>query len=186
MSHQEMQRLSAQAMQPAPDPRDMAEWAESVHASVEIQGYSLYGGKENDSTLDSLIGVPFVMENVTYQGGTIIPAGEKEPRDYMSCEVLIHPAYAHAFTRKRIVFNDASTGIYRQVTKILATQGNVNVSDALPENGGSNATRYDSSFTTAESPRLRFEDVRIFAPAGLRKSEYTAETGTDAITWYLA
>jgi hypothetical protein len=169
---------------PEPVSRDMAEWNSQVADAIEIEGYSLYGGKENDNKLDSLIGVPFLITTATFREGDITPAGQKQPRDYVSCEVLIRPDHAHKFNRKYVVFNDGSTGIYRQVVAALAARELVQLDDSLPEAGDANTTRYDVSFSGGEDEPREFE-VGLLCPEGLRKSEYKSATG-DSVTWYLA
>jgi len=164
--------------------QEMAEWNSQVADAIEIEGYSLYGGKENDNKLDSLIGVPFLVKTVTFREGDITPPGAKAPRDYVSCEVLIRPDHAQKFNRRYVVFNDGSTGIYRQIVAALAVRGLVNVPDDLPESGDANTTRYDVSFTTGPDDAESF-DVKLLCPEGLRKSEYKSPTG-DSVTWYLA
>lgn len=168
----------------SPARADMArnEWSAAVEAADEVIGHSLIGGRENEETLDNLIGIPFVIEAVTYRTGDITPPGKKAPRNYVSVECLIHPLSQAKFHRPRIVFNDGSTGIYRQLTKYLAAKGHIAVDENLPEEGEANATRYDVSYSTGDP--LTFE-IRLYCPEGLRKSEYTGPAG-DATTWYLA
>jgi hypothetical protein len=176
-----------------PSQAEMDEWNANVSDAIEVEGYSLYGGKENDHTLDSLVGVPFVIKHVTFRHGDIIPDGMKTPRDYVSVEALIHPKFVHAFPRRYVVFNDGSTGIYRQIVAALVATGQATVPDDMPEEGGSNATRYDVSYSrpiqnadesiTWSAPEFK---IHILCPEGLRRSDYTAPNGVDAVTWYLA
>ena len=165
--------------------QEMMEWNTEVSDAIEIEGYSLYGGKENDQKLDSLIGVPFLIKNVTFRAGDIIPTGQTEARDYVSVECLIRPDHAHKFPRKYVVFNDGSTGIYRQIVAALVARDLVNLPDDLPEAGDANTTRYDVSFSDPESGDRTFNAVRILCPEGLRKSDYQSNAG-QAVTWYLA
>ena len=174
----------------APVSAAVEEWELLLQASTEFEGYSLYGGKENDNTLDSLIGVPFVLLNATFREGDIIPDGKKFPRDYVSCEVLISPAHARKFNRSHVVFNDGSTGIYRDVVRTLLRKGYITgLNEELPENGDANTTRYDVSFSrdTGEAVRMStsFDGINLYCPEGLRKSDYKGPKG-DATTWYLA
>lgn len=175
--------------------RAMREWESQVAQADEVIGHSLIGGKDNEDTLDSLIGVPFLIETVTFRRGDVSIAPKGEPavyRDYMSVEALIHPQYQARFKRSRVVFNDGSTGIYRQVVKYLAAREILTVPDDRPEEGGSNESRYDVSFSewrtgpdgegSWSSPTV---GIRLFCPEGLRKSEYANEYG-EAATWYLA
>jgi hypothetical protein len=167
--------------------REMAEWNAQVSDAIEIEGYSLYGGKENDKTLDELVGVPFIIKNVTFRHGDIIPEGQKEARDYVSAECLIRPDHAHKFNRRYVVFNDGSSGIYRQIVAALAARDMVELDDNLPETGDANTTRYDVSFSDGtEDGSITFPDIRLFCPEGLRASDYQTPRGTQARTWYLA
>lgn len=164
--------------------REMAEWNAEVSEAMEVEGYSLYGGKENDRKLDALVGVPFLIKTATFRPGDITPKGQSEPRDYVSVECLIRPDYASKFTRKYVVFNDGSTGIYRQIVAALAARDLVELNEDLPETGDANTTRYDVSFATDENG-VQF-DIKLLCPEGLRKSDYKQPDGSPAVTWYLA
>jgi hypothetical protein len=174
------------------DERAMAEWNNEVAQADEVIGYSLIGGKENEETLDKLVGVPFLIEMFTFRQGdiNIAPKGQTPVyRDYMSVHALIHPAHQAKFRRNRVVVNDGSTGIYRQGVAYLAAHGAVTVDESKPENGPANETRYDVSFSTPSTPGEPNHPVeipvRLFCPEGLRKSSYTNEYG-EAQTWYFA
>jgi hypothetical protein len=173
----------AQVAVQLPD-RELAEWNEANQDAAEVRGYSLYGGKENDNKLDALLNIPFVITHMTFREGDITPAGKKQPRDYVSCEILVHPAYAHKFNRKYVVFNDGSTGIYRQIVAFLAERGDIDLNETLPESGDANTTRYDVSLSTGPDDPAEFKG-NLRCPEGLRKSEYKGPAG-DSITWYLA
>jgi len=176
-----------------PNP-DIQEWNSEVSGAIEIEGYSQFGGKDNERTLDALVGVPFLIKNVIYRHSDITPDGWPHGRDYVSCEVLIHPDHAHKFPRKYVVFNDGSTGIYRQVTACLVARDMIQAPENLPEEGPAHETRYDVSFseqrfgpggeeiwTAPEFP------VRLLCPEGLRKSDYPNPNGGGrSQTWYLA
>jgi hypothetical protein len=173
---------------PVPSAGDMAEWDRANANAAEVQGYTLVGGKENERTLKLLEDVPFVIERVTFRPGDIIPEGQEEPRDYVSIECLVHPFHAHKFPRAHVVFNDGSTGIYRQIVKALVLRDMVSVSEELPEDGEANSTRYDTSFSNpaeGEAGHVSFE-LALRCPEGLRASDYKTARGTDATTWYLA
>jgi hypothetical protein len=168
--------------------REMAEWESETANAIEVEGYSLYGGKENDAKLDALIGVPFLIKHVTFRPGDIIPTGQTTERDYVSVEVLIRPDHAHKFPRKYVVFNDGSTGIYRQIVAALAVRDWVELDDKLPESGDANTTRYDVSFSAEDGQPAEFRDISILCPEGLRKSDYKSDKPGvgQAVTWYLA
>lgn len=172
--------------------RALAEWQAELGQADEVIGYSLIGGKDNEQLLDMLIGVPHLIEAVTFRQGdvNIMPKGQTPfYRDYMSVEALIHPAYQARFKRNRVVYNDGSTGIYRQIVTYLAGKNLVTVDESKPEQGPANETRYDVSFSTpspgSEKNSPAYIPVRLFCPEGLRKSDYTNEYG-EAQTWYLA
>ncbi len=172
--------------------RAVAEWEQQTAQADEVIGHSLIGGKENEETLDNLIGVPFLIENITFRPGDINIAPKGQPavyRDYVSVEALIHPDYQRRFKRSRVVFNDGSTGIYRQIVAYLAARGYVTVSDTVAEKAPSNESRYDVSYSQpdrdGEPNRPVDFAVRLYCPEGLRKSDYTNEYG-EAETWYLA
>jgi len=162
------------------------EWDALSDQSIEIVGYSQYGGKDNDRKLDALIGVPLIVENVIMRAGDITPPGMKKPRDYASMEILVHPAYASRFPRSRVIVNDGSTGLYRQMVGALAVRGLVNLPDGLPEEGDANTTRYDVSFSAADGTPAKFTGVNVRCPEGLRKSEYPGPDGSPSVTWYFA
>lgn len=174
--------------------RELDEWNEASSTAAEVLGYSLYGGKENDRKLDALVGVPFVITGISFREGDIIPAlgtllpdgtrDKESPRDYVSLECLIHPDYAPTFKRKYIVFNDGSTGIYRQIVAFLASRGEFPLNESLPESGDANTTRYDISLSHGPDEPEEFKG-NLRCPEGLRKSEYKGPAG-DSVTWYLA
>lgn len=178
---------------PEPIDRDLAEWNAETADAIEIEGYTQYGGKENEKTLDALVGVPFLIKTVHFRHGDITPDGWPHARDYVSCEVLIRPDFASQFPRKYVIFNDGSTGIYRQIVAALVARDMVNVPDNLPEEGPAHETRYDVSFSEQRSDTdgkevwtSREFAVRLLCPEGLRKSKYAnPKGGADATTWYL-
>jgi hypothetical protein len=164
----------------------MMEWNAQVANAIEIEGYSLYGGKENDKVLDALIDVPFLIKNVTFRLGDIIPDGADEARDYVSVECLIRPDHAYKFARRYVVFNDGSTGIYRQIVAALASRDLVALDESLPESGDANTTRYDVSFSNPVNGDTAFYGVNVLCPEGLRKSDYETPGKGQSVTWYLA
>jgi hypothetical protein len=172
----------------------MAEWNTATAVADEVIGYSLIGGKENDETLENLKGVPFVIEGVTFREGDIsVPGtGPKNAfrRDYVSVEALIHPSYQARFKRSRVVFNDGSTGIYRQIVAYLVARGMATVDESLPEGGKAHGSRYDVSYsgpdTDDNGKRIAREfSIALVCPEGLRYSDYAGPAG-DARTYYLA
>lgn len=171
----------------------LAEWNAAAAGADKVIGHSLIGGKDNEQTLDMLVGVPFVIEKLTYRQGDVnIMAKGETPfyRDYVSVEALVHPLHQSKFRRERIVFNDGSTGIYRQIIAYLAARERVQLNEDYPEKGDANGTRYDVCLSgpgTKESGEREDREfaIRLVCPEGLRKSDYRNSYG-EAQTWYLA
>ncbi len=159
----------------------------------------------------SLVGVPMVITRVTYR-----PKAAKTERGFVSVEAVIAdiPHITQAIRRgwipgverfeqfpftpeELIVFNDGSTGIRRQLTMMLDSAGFLNIGDRAE---GRNA-EFDrdwsewESFATATRQKISddqdieipdFNGLRLFAPRGLRVSNYTADGIGDATTFYLS
>lgn len=135
-----------------------------------------------------LEGMPFIMTSFTFRPGTNKPGAKKGEiifGDYVSVEAV-------TYTNQRIVFNDGSTGIRRQVVNWLIAQGIIPALDD-PDT----AFQYWDSENVlgtwggaADKPTLKIEatrtgePIRFLARHGLRSSEYTNEYG-DSVTWYL-
>lgn len=165
--------------------RAMQEWIAASQDADHVIGYTLIGGKENEQTMDLLVGVPFVIEGLTFRRGDVVSTLTGELRDYVSVECLIHPLHQGKFPRERVVFNDGSTGVYRQIVRYLAAKGLVTVPENLPENGPAHATRYDVSYSGEDGNR-EFT-IRLVCPEGLRRSDYTVEgVPGESSTFYLA
>jgi len=174
--------------------RAMAEWNAEAGQADEVVGYSLIGGKENEQTLELLKGVPFIIEGVTFRKGDVNIGTKDKPfyRDYVSVECLVHPLYQSRFKRPRVVFNDGSTGIYRQIVAYLVSKGLVEVDESLPEGGDAHGSRYDVSYSERRIAPNGDEvwvgrefDIRLTCPEGLRYSDYKGPQG-DARTYYIA
>lgn len=165
--------------------QDMSEWNSLLSTASEVEGYSLIGGKDNERTMAMLVGVPQLIKNVTFRVGDIIPAGQDHPRDFASVEVLIHPDHAARFPRKYAVYNDGSTGVYRDIIKRLAKDGIITLPDG-PVSGDANTTIYDVALTDREDGKpVEFTNLNLYCPEGLRVSEYKNEDGSGAQTYYL-
>lgn len=167
-----------------------------------IPGWDLVDNK------DFLMGVPFMIVGVTFQMPVADKARPSGARDYVSCRAVIgnDDALAEAVERgwipgklafkpeERILFNDGSTGIRRDIVKILHS---ANLIDVGHED---NPTRFDLPWTEWKSfsqSAMQGENVvpefisnhrgnlfTIKARRGVRKSEYSNEYG-DAVTYYL-
>lgn len=167
-----------------------------------IPGWDLVDNK------DLLMGVPFCIVGVTFQipvSDKARPAGE---RDYVSCRAVIGseamlteaqdrgwiPGKLAFKPEERILFNDGSTGIRRDIVKILQSAELINVGHEDDKN------RFDLPWTQWESFSQSAEQgnnivpefttnhrgnlFTIMARRGVRKSEYSNEYG-DAVTYYL-
>lgn len=159
----------------------------------------------------SLVGVPMVITRVTYR-----PKAAKTERGFVSVEAVIadvpHITQAirrgwipgverfdqfHFTPEELVVFNDGSTGIRRQLTLMLDSAGSLNIGDRV-EGMNSEFDRDWSewdSYTSYSTQKITedqhieipdFKDLRIFAPRGLRVSNYTADGIGDATTFYLS
>jgi hypothetical protein len=184
------QTVPAPAHEVPPVDRAQVLWKNLADGADEVEGTTLVGGKDNERTLESLAGVPFVVTSMTYNQGDINTGTKEKPflRDFVSVEAHIHPAFANRFPRSAVVFNDGSTGIYRQSTQYLAAKGYLNVDESLPEGGEAHGSRYDVSYSQPNGDGKRTPlhfSVRLLCPEGLRKSGYPGPAG-EATTWYFA
>src|SRR6266851_1865215 len=100
----------------------ISEWNRVIATSTELVGYSLYGGKDNDRTLNDLIGIPFIVQTASFRKGDNTP----------------------------------------------------------PETGDANTTRYDVSFSSANGETAQFPGLDLYAPEGLRRSDYPGPDGAPA------
>lgn len=172
-----------------------------------VPGFGLVDDK------DQLCGVPHIIIGVTYQKCT-----PQRPRGYVSLRGLIgdQAALDEAKRRhwipndgeiafnpeERIVYNDGSTGIRRQITQLLDKWGLIAVGNENYNGEDENyPTRFDLPWTEwdsfSQSERQGDEDVPSFQTnhmgnlfalkvgRGLRKSEYSNDKATDAVTYYL-
>ena len=90
-----------------------------------------------------------------------------------------------------VVFNDGSTGIYRQVTAYLHAVGAIAVSpdhgflNTVGKGGTSAFDQPRSVWASGADQATDGIDIRLLAKRGLRFSDYSNEFG-DAETFYLA
>lgn len=192
----------------SPYDRNVESFGAMVEYAVEVEGNQLV----KEELADELVGVPFLITRVTFRKGVKDPASKTRYMAYVSCEAVI--ADQPYLDRRKvslddkpflpsdhIVLNDGSTGIYRQVVAVLESQGYITLPDG-PVAGAKGQTRFDAppdewpaievgqevmgEIGTKNEGFLTYTvDVRIFAPRGLRLSEYASEFG-DAKTRYLA
>lgn len=156
----------------------------------------------------TLVGVPMVITRVTYR-----PKAALVERGFVSVEAVVgdEEHVTNAIRRgwiptvetvdqfpfayeEKIVFNDGSTGIRRQLTAILHAQGYINVGEFVDNSTFDIDWSEWESFNSVTTQKVGdemieipdFPDLRIFARRGLRVSEYTADGIGDATTFYLA
>lgn len=159
----------------------------------------------------TLVGMPMVITRVTYR-----PKAAKAERGFVSAEAVVGdvahitqairrgwmPGIEHLdqfpfSPEELIVFNDGSTGIRRQLTMILQAAGVLDIGEF--DDGDNSAFDRDwsewNSFATSTRQKIGedmqidvpdFQNLRIFAPRGLRVSSYTADGIGDATTFYLS
>lgn len=173
-------------------------WEQEAAYADSVAGHDL----AKDETLDALEGVPFMITRVTFRPG--IRDRKDKLRAYASCECVIAPE--SVLRRRRVdmstlpfdpedqvIFNDGSTGIYRQVVAYLAARGFITIPTELPEAGEYGQSRYDVppwEWETLSGGEYRANDepdadtgkfaewgknIRLRAPRGLRISEYATD-----------
>ena len=182
-----------------PDYVPGSDWDEEVRTADQVNGHDL----AKDELLDALVGVPFLITRLTFRPGfplrgdtAVGPKGKVMA--YVSCEGVIAPE--HVLKRRRVnmenlpfepgsqvVFNDGSTGIYRQIVAYLEARGLVELPDGLAEGGEYGTCKYDlppSDWSEVRTGEIRFDEtgfaeyeanIRLTCPRGLRVSEYENE-----------
>lgn len=178
------------------DPWDPSmDWDTLVSQGDKVAGHDL----AKDDLLDALSGVPFVVTALTFRKGYLRPPTPDFPEGrqfaYVSAECVIAPE--RELKRRRVnvedlpfdpngtvVFNDGSTGIYRQLVQYLAMRGAITLPDPLTETGNHGDSTYDlppRDWSDVHAGSLTFTDdgwadytvdVRLVCPRGLRISEY--------------
>lgn len=135
-----------------------------------VEGYRL-------ATCAELVGKPFVITGVRFNPG-VGASGF-----FVSCEAV-------TADNEPVIFNDGSTGIYRQIVAYLTGKGEVDPGPG-EESGPSGTCRWDNPLTKWVSPKNADKvakdngfPVRLVAPRGLRVSEYDWN-GQLAETYYL-
>lgn len=174
------------------------DWDTLTASADEALGHELISGE----AADKLIGVPFVITRVSFREGTQ-RAGALYRDDYVSCEAVVAPKNVLAERARKgrmnlddisvdpgehIIFNDGSTGIYRQIVAYLAGKGFITLPDG-PEAGGKGETIYDlprSQWDDGEDDATNGINIRLLCPRGLRYSEYSNDYTQDGKTRYIA
>lgn len=188
------------------------DWDSLVTSADEIIGYDL----AKDETADDLVGVPFAIVGVTFRPGLL---RGKERQAYVSCEVRVAPNLDLRLINSRregsrlagldtlerlafgpdshVVFNDGSTGVYRQVVKYLAAKGYVTLPDPVVEAGPYGESSLDLApyrwASIAAGIAKPGDDewldysaaIRLLCPRGLRLSLYENDYTQTGKTRYL-
>lgn len=203
MAKNEPAKAEAQRLIQPYDP-NFIDWNQLVNEADEIQGYRLL----KDEELDTLVGVPFIITKLICRQGEAIGNGHQGA--YFSHEVVIAPEdvlskYIKDLSKlavspgEHVIFNDGSTGIYRQDVKYLMGRGFIQLPSPVIVNGKSGESTFDLppekwigfndqagqlSYGPDGSP-VYTTDVRISCPRGIRLSGYDAEGIGKAQTRYL-
>jgi hypothetical protein len=187
------------------------DWKTLIESSDEVLGYDL----AKDETADDLVGVPFLVTAVHFWPGVM---RDKEMQAYVSCEVRVSPGLTLKVINSRregsnltgiasldslafgpdshVVFNDGSTGVYRQIVKYLAAKGFITLKDPIVEAGSYGESSFDQppsrwaginagtqteddGFVSYSSP------VRLYCPRGLRLSLYQNDYTQTGKTRYI-
>jgi hypothetical protein len=191
------------------------DWETLIESADEILGYDL----AHDETTDDLVGIPFALTSVTFRPGVM---RGKVRQAYVSCEVRIAPkakldlvlinnrrvssrlspiADLDALTfgpDSHVVFNDGSTGVYRQVVKYLSAKGYVELVQPVIETGAYGESSFDippSGFARINRGTPMEKDgflgyaipmgAALFCPRGLRLSLYENDFTQTGKTRYL-
>jgi hypothetical protein len=189
-----------------------ADWQTLMDSADEILGYDL----ARDETADDLVGVPFLLTRVEFRPGIM---RDKVLQAYVSCEVHIAPQLDLRLINSRressrlnrltdldslafgpdsnVVFNDGSTGIYRQVVKYLASREYITLKEPVNEVGSYGESSFDqppgkwagtpkgSITVTAEGFAGYATDTLLYCPRGLRLSLYENDYTQTGKTRYL-
>jgi hypothetical protein len=189
----------------------------NVDFSQLIEGADVTTGSTLETELDWLLNYPFAVVGLNFREGIQRPISktEKERTNYVSVEIVLASGDVLKRARKlnigqrerytegeRLVFNDGSTGIYRQLCAWLEAKKVIQFPDG--ESAGSSGTsRYDTyrdqwtilnsayaSWSPAadgkdDADTLNITGMVLFVKGGLRDSAYQNDFG-DAKTRYLS
>jgi hypothetical protein len=186
---------------PLPYDPNSQSWEQLNEDADVIEGYSLL----NNEACRKLMGVPMMLIRASYRDG-IGEFSTGVRNDYVSVEAVVAPqdvidklagngrvntALMSVEPGESVVFNDGSTGIYRQITAYLHAVGAIAVSPrhgALSTVGKGGTSAFDqprSVWLAGAEQATEGIDIRLLAKRGLRFSDYSNEFG-DAETFYLA
>jgi hypothetical protein len=189
------------------------DWETLIDTADEILGYDL----ARDETADDLVGVGFALTGITFRPGVM---RGKVRQAYVSCEVRIAPKLDLRLINSRressrlnripdldnlafgpdshVVFNDGSTGVYRQVVKYLTAKGYIELGQPVIETGAYGESSFDqppSGFakvnrgTVIERDGFKGYEIALapvlFCPRGLRLSLYENDYTQTGKTRYI-
>ena len=188
------------------------DWQTLIDSSDEIIGYDL----ARDETADDLVGVPFLITAVTFRPGVL---RDHTRQAYVSVEARIAPRLDLRMINSRregsrltrvadlesltfepdshVVFNDGSTGVYRQIVKYLAAKGFVTLKDPVIEAGSYGESSFDgppSEWANTHAGEGTFDpdgfmgyyaSIRLYCPRGLRLSLYENDYTQTGKTRYI-
>lgn len=167
-------------------------WESLTIGADEAIGSDLISGE----AADKLIGVPMMIYKITYRDG-IRRAGVQWRDDYVSCEAVVAPQHVLEARANRgrldlrnisvdpgehIVFNDGSTGIYRQITGYLQAKELIKLPEPLVMVGSKGECSLDlprSEWESGAELATAGIPVRLLCPRGLRYSEYQNDFAPD-------
>lgn len=192
-------------------------WETLINESDEILGYDL----ARDETADDLVGIPFLITRVTFRLGVM---RDKVQQAYVSCETRVGPTLDIRLINARressrlprlstldtlafgpdshVVFNDGSTGAYRQVVKYLHMKHYIELAEPVIDAGSYGDSSYDQppsewrNILSGETQDYAASkngdvftgyvaDIRLYCPRGLRLSLYENEYTQTGKTRYL-
>lgn len=178
------------------------DWESLINESDEILGYDL----ARDETADDLVGVPFLVTKAVFRPGIV---RDKVQQAYVSCEIRIAPTldirqintrressrlaritsleYLAFGPDSHLVFNDGSTGVYRQIVKYLYMKKFIELNEPVIDVGGYGESSFDQppsgwrkvlAGETVDIPGNKqvftgySANIRLYCPRGLRLSIY--------------
>jgi hypothetical protein len=189
------------------------DWETLVSTADEILGYDLAAGE----VADDLVGIPFALTAVTFRPGVM---RGKIRQAYVSVEVRIANKLDLRLINTRressrlaripdletlafgpdshVVFNDGSTGVYRQMTKYLHAKGYIELGQPVIENGEYGASSFDQPPSGWAKINRGYEIDKdgflgygidlapaLYCPRGLRLSLYENDFTQTGKTRYL-
>ena len=186
---------------------EVSAWQQLTAGAQTVAGGDLEKG-------DILIGYPFCITRVTFRQGDYANPKTGEKGFYATLEITVGPSneIARGIRRGRIpennagavdpgenlVFNEAGTGVYRQLVKFLAMTNRIKIESDLPEEGPYGETRYDifpDKWDVDDTAEFKLDNdgkpvvsfgIKLLCPRGLRSSDYENEYTKSGHTRYIA